>query len=422
MSNRAYRTTWFDSRKRTIQFTGKVNSFNTKDFTSAIDLFLGSKSKYLTLDFRKVERAYPNGVLPIISTIELIRDKGIDVYVVLPDKDNVRRLFRSVNWAHYLSPNQFEKSESIHDRHLVTRNFKNLEEQQDVVNDFMDMVLRNIVVPRDIIAGLEWSINELTDNVLNHADSKYGGYIQASTYPRMNQIAFAITDAGRGILDTLKEGIPSLRTDLEAIGEAIKEGVTRGKEFGQGNGLAGSLKVTTMTGGSFEVTSGNGRFVVTIEETKKKKLDRSNYKGTIVCGQINITDEFSAVEALSFGNKASYSTVDIIENMYEMEEEDALLLKMKNETTGFGTRKSGVQIRTKILNLLEAEKTYPLIIDWVGVPVISSSFADEVMGKLFLHMGALTFSARIRNKGMEELILKLIDKAIAQRLSQEKDV
>ncbi len=36
-------------------------------------------------------------------------------------------------------------------------------------------------------------------------------------------------------------------------------------------------------------------------------------------------------------------------------------------------------------------------------------------------MGALTFSARIRNKGMEELILKLIDKAIAQRLTQEKD-
>jgi hypothetical protein len=52
---------------------------------------------------------------------------------------------------------------------------------------------------------------------------------------------------------------------------------------------------------------------------------------------------------------------------------------------------------------------------------VSSRFADECMGKLFIDMGALTFSARIKNKGMEELIMRLLDKAIAQRLTQEKD-
>ncbi|ERJ57143.1 STAS-like domain-containing protein [Sphingobacterium paucimobilis] len=91
------------------------------------------------------------------------------------------------------------------------------------------------------------------------------------------------------------------------------------------------------------------------------------------------------------------------------------------EATGFGTRKSGLQIRTKIRNLLNAKQNYPIIIDWEGVPVISSSFADELIGKLFLEMGAMTFSSYVKNRNMESLVRNLLDKAVAQRLTQEID-
>lgn len=415
------RTTWYNSRINSINFTGKVNSYNLKHFCSAVGLFLKSESKKLVLDFRNVEHAYPNGMLPIIMTVFQIRSQLDDVFVYLPNNDNIRKLFRSVNWAHYLSPSQFEMSESEHDKHLVTRTFNDLNEQQNVVNDFMDMVLRTMELSKDLISGLEWSINEITDNVLNHAESEFGGLVQASAFPKNGTIAFAVADGGRGILDSLKEGMPSLRTDIQAIGEAIKAGVTRGKEYGQGNGLAGSLRVATMTGGSFEVTSGSGRLIVSESETKRKPLFRSNYQGTIVCGQLKINPEFSVINALNFENSAEYSGCDIIESFYESENENILILKMKEETTGFGTRKSGAQIHLKILNLLNAKNTYPIQIDWEGVPLISSSFADELLGKLFLKLGALTFSARIRNVGMEELIVRLIDKAISQRLTQSMD-
>ena len=43
------------------------------------------------------------------------------------------------------------------------------------------------------------------------------------------------------------------------------------------------------------------------------------------------------------------------------------------------------------------------------------------MGKLFLKQGAMAFSARIRNTGMEEIIRSLLDKAVSQRLTQAKD-
>ena len=417
-----HRTKWFRQRDNAIELNGKVNSFNVKDFCAAISLFKKTESKNLTLDFSRVVFAYPNGMLPVIATIQKLREQGINVYVKLPLNDNTRRLFRAVNWAHFLSPEQFEKSESTHDRHLVTTNFRTAIEQKNAVDKLMEVVLRNMELPRDIISGLEWSINELTDNVLNHSESSVGGLVQATTYPKEGIIAFAVADAGRGILNSLKEGYPTLRTDIQAMGEAVKAGVTRNPQKGQGNGLAGSLRVTTMTGGSFEITSGEGKLVTTIDETQKhNRNELQKYEGTIVSGQLKNTQDFSVSKALVFLNGIEYTPVDMIEIRYEMEDRDCLILKMKEETTGFGTRHSGVQIRTKIVNLMNAEPAYPLIIDWEGIPVISSSFADEVMGKLFLRLGAMTFSSKIRNMNMESLIKGLLDKAVAQRLTQSND-
>jgi hypothetical protein len=416
------RTTWYRQRDNTVVIAGKVNSYNVKDFCSAISLFKSFGEKSVTVDFSTVFYAYPNGMLPIIASLEKLRIDGINVYVKLPNDDHTRKLFRAVNWAHFLSPFQFEISESSHDRHLVTTHFIDSTEQKKAVDNLMDVVLRNMELSRDIISGLEWSINELTDNVLNHSESKSGGFVQATTYPQNDTIAFAVADSGKGILSSLKEAIPTLRTDLHAIGEAVKAGVTRNPKYGQGNGLAGSLRVTTMTGGSFEVTSGLGRLLCTSDETTRNPRSRfQNYEGTLICGQLKNRKDFSVSKALVFLDGKEYKPADYIEIQYETDEQNSLFIKMKDETTGFGTRISGSQIRTKFINLMNAEPTYPLIVDWVGVPVISSSFADELIGKLFLRLGAMSFSAKIRNVNMEPLIVGLLDKAVAQRLTQSTD-
>jgi anti-sigma regulatory factor (Ser/Thr protein kinase) len=368
-----------------------------------------------------VKKVFADGMLPVICIIDDLRETGVKVEVRLPLDYETRKLFRSVNWAHYLSPDQFEKSDSIYDRHLVTRRFENAEEQQKSVNDFMDVVLRTMRIPKDITSGLEWSINEITDNVLNHSESKHGGIIQASTHYKENKILFAVSDSGIGILKSMQEGYPELRTELDAIGEAIKAGVTRNSKIGQGNGLAGSLRITTMTGGSLEILSGNGRLTITDNKTTRKRLSPAGYDGTLVSGEINIVDDFSISEALSFDNFENYYPLDIIDLKYEVPESNCLLLRMKEESTGFGSRKSGLQIRNKILNLLTAKKGLPIVVDWDGVPVVSSSFADELMGKLFIEMGAMTFSAIVKNKNLEGLVKNLLDKAVAQRLTQEMD-
>jgi anti-sigma regulatory factor (Ser/Thr protein kinase) len=361
-------------------------------------------------------------MLPIIATITDLRLKKHKIKIILPNDNNVRKLFRSTNWAYFLSPQDYPKSESIHDRHLVTKQFIDYKELAWIMKDFMDVILRSMHIPKDIFSALEWSINEICDNVINHSESKIGGFIEIVTFSKLQQISFTVADAGKGILDTLKEGIPTLRTDLQAIGEAIKAGVTRNKEFGQGNGLAGSLRITTMSNGSLDIVSGTGRFYSTPDDKHKfENLQNQHYKGTCVSGVIKMNKNFSITEALDFGGPIPYASVNMIDINYEMDDKDCLLILMKDETTGFGTRSAGRQLKIKTLNLITSKPNYPIFVDWAGIPVISSSFADEYMGKLFLELGPLNFSSVIRNKNMESLVRQLLDKAISQRLTQEKD-
>ena len=47
-----------------------------------------------------------------------------------------------------------------------------------LVNDFIDVTMRTLELPRSVLGGLEWSVNEITDNVLNHSSSINGGFVQ----------------------------------------------------------------------------------------------------------------------------------------------------------------------------------------------------------------------------------------------------
>ena len=104
--------------------------------------------------------------------------------------------------------------------------------------------------------------------------------------------------------------------------------------------------------------------------------------------------------------------------LYETETGDAVILKMRDESTGFGSRAAGRQLRRKCVNLLNAESKKPLLLDWTGVSMVSSGFADELVGKLFVKLGPLAFSARVRNLGMDAVVGDLVDKAILQRAGQ----
>ena len=56
-------------------------------------------------------------------------------------------------------------------------------------------------------------------------------------------------------------------------------------------------------------------------------------------------------------------------------------------------------------------------IDFEGIPIISSSFADEAFAKLFLEAGPVEFMQKFEFINAMETIKHLINKAINQRVS-----
>ena len=77
---------------------------------------------------------------------------------------------------------------------------------------------------------------------------------------------------------------------------------------------------------------------------------------------------------------------------------------------------SGKPVRNKLLNLVRMNGGGVVCIDFAGVPLLSSSFADEAIGKLFLTLGPVAFMQRVKLHNMMDTVEGLVNKAIAQRM------
>ncbi len=244
-----------------------------------------------------------------------------------------------------------------------------------------------------------------------------GGLIQVSTFEKLKkQVQFVVADAGLGIPKTLRQGHPEIASDTDALDKAIKEGVTRDKKIGQGNGLFGSYQICSLSGGSFSIHSGHA----CLEFTTKKGLSISNqaipYDGTLLVATIDFSKPKLLEEALRFGGK-KYTPVDYVETQYETTEDGMIHFVLKTESDSFGSRVAGKPVRNKLYNLLIMGGSKKILIDLSGIALISSSFADEAFGKLFLSVGPMIFMQKFEFINVMDTVRYLIDKAISQRMS-----
>jgi anti-anti-sigma regulatory factor len=83
---------------------------------------------------------------------------------------------------------------------------------------------------------------------------------------------------------------------------------------------------------------------------------------------------------------------------------------------GTGTRAAAERLRNYLVNFLN-EGAPNLVLDFSGVSMVSSSFADETIGKLAEKFGPIGFSQRFLLVNMDPQIQMLLDRAIALRIS-----
>lgn len=211
------------------------------------------------------------------------------------------------------------------------------------------------------------------------------------------------------------EDSPDIGSDTEALDRAIREGVTRDPSIGQGNGMFGSYQICSKSQGEFLVDSGYARLKFHPNSGLSIGTQNVPYSGTLIVATIDFSDPQLLEDALCFKG-VKYAPVDFLETKYTTNEAGDIHFKLTEECSSFGSRVSGKPVRNKLLNLLKMSVSGTIWVDFSGVPLLSSSFADEAFGKLFLSVAPVKFMQRVRLHNMMETVEGLVNKAIAQRM------
>jgi anti-sigma regulatory factor (Ser/Thr protein kinase) len=406
----------FRSEGNRLIFIGKAGD----DFlpVAAALYNLAHKQGYqdVVLDFSKATYLDARFMLPLVTTARAYRSERVDFEIIEPEDQKSARLLQNTNWAHLIWPEKFEARDDRNVSHLSAIQYLNADDQFSAVDRSMDVILKSVGgLDRSRLKALEWSLNEITDNVLNHAESSVGGIVQVVTFPKKQLVEFYVCDAGIGIPRSLRQGRPQLSDDVSALRQAIEEGVTRNNETNQGNGLFGTFKCCQVSGGEFDVLSGYValRHRPGLVNTSKNAIP---FKGTFVRASINYGFEQLLEKALIFKGRSHSPSGDYIERVYETST-DEINFHVNKELSVFGSREAGRLARNKIENLMDRGRV-AIVFDFSDIHLISSSFADEVFGKIFVELGPIKFGQLCKFSHVDGTVQNLIDRAIAQRMKQ----
>ncbi len=385
---------------------------SVSDFLNALQSGINAGYEDFVLDFSKVTVLFPNAGVPIAGIIQYYKiEKGVEF--IEADEYPV------INNSKLLAPVSVEEFYSEYARDPLNKvwRFTNFDQVSSLVNCFIDELSRSDTFNEGVLNGLEWSLNEVMDNVLQHSSTSEG-FIMGQIHRNTKHIAFCIFDSGQGIYNSLKNSIHKPLHPVDALTLCIKEGVTRDKQIGQGNGMFGLSQIVRNNEGILTITSNKAALYQTHKEVKTiKNLPSISFAVgcTSVDFQLDYDKKVSIEDALRIGgrvgNFVNYRIEDLENNFGEID------YRLKDRAQGYGTRKAGLKVRNEVINL-HSESKQPINLDFKGINLISSSFADELIGKLVLHYGFFGFNNVIRLRNMNSVVQTIAQRSVSQRMAE----
>ena len=355
-------------------------------------------------------RIHPTACVPIAGIIQQLRASGKKIYCHY-DRDsylaaiNFDRPYRVV-----------EHLDSLAFPFSKVWKFCNFEEITKLVNAYLNEIISLTQCSAGVIEGLEWALNEVMDNVIQHSLCAEG-YIMAVYHKTTNYLLFDIYDNGQGIYNSLRNSEYHPHTAIDAISIAIQEGKTRDKSIGQGNGLWGLYNIIQKNKGRLCITSSGSAIMLKsdgrLNKFEELPLLETKNGTTSVDISFNCNEAISIKEAL--GNHVPYD----FKFQALIDEKNIIQFKLKNETTGFGTRVAGERLRNKVINHLTRDNSpHRIEIDFSNISVISSSFADEFVGKLVIELGFYNFNNMVKISNINTTIEAILNRSIYQRMAE----
>lgn len=394
----------------------KVRHLNSpKLATQLLETARDRAQQGLILDLSHLDDVYPNGAVPFAAALAFLRDNtDRSITVRVPEDSRLQCI------ENPLTVDRFDREGGDTLTHSVWR-YDTEADAQKLTDMYMEALTEQVQCEEGVIDSINWCLYEVMDNVFSHSHAG-AGYVMMQLHRLERRCVIAVADTGIGIPRSLAETraapIEVLTEPSTAIEFALKQGATSKGGAHQGNGLYGLRRAVEINGGTLNVTSGWGRWAlksgqIQLSTDRRRALpDRENHQSTLVDWQLDCSRKVRIDEALG----SSRPMNDLVE---KLEDDEGIYRVFVSELEeSLGSRKHGTEIRTRLENYLKAAGAQVIVLDFKGVGVVSSSFADEVLGKLAEGMGELEYRRRVFVDNASNTNRRLIERAISLRLGE----
>lgn len=354
----------------------------------------------------------PEVVVPCAGIIELLKAQGHSV--------NVDYARNALSGSGFDEPFSVDKNEY----ELLSPMFKVWRystgaEATKLVSAFVKYLDTSERCAKGVAEAFEWTTNEVMDNVLQHSKAEFG-YVMC-TLTRNAQISFAVYDNGIGIYKSFQGSDFRFKNPVDAITGAMKKEYTRDKSHNQGNGLWGMTELVLNNKGQLNITSSgavvgyNSVADLYKGEIHPVKIGFYEVPGTLVDFQFLCNNEVPINEIFGDGYSFTNLLVEALED-----DRNRIIIKVAELSFGYTTRDSGERARIYAINLAtQTHEQQTIVIDFDGISIISSSFADEFIAKLVTHYGVVKFCTLFRVTNLKEINVSILNNAIVKRIVEK---
>lgn len=356
-------------------------------------------------------KTYPDVCVPLAALMEWYKEEGITFTYSFPGVTNY------VKHTCINAPLQAEEFMNLPDIKFPLDKvwkYNTAEGENALVTAFINAIRESTEIEKGVISSVEWCLNEIMDNVLQHSISGTG-YVMGQVHKEKRRLSLCVFDMGVGIYGSLKKSKHCPNTPVDGLTMALQEKVTRDERVGQGNGMWGLKKIIDENGGNLLIESNTAVFSSINGEVQTKtteKYNAGNYKNaTLVDFQMDIARPIDIAKALNGHEPSDFW----LENH---EVDDKLYFFVQEDSVGTGTRIAAQKFKNKILNSFREERK-KVVLDFQGINVVSSSYADELIGKIVAEKGFLYFLNYFELRNLSSFNMSVVNRSVEQRMAQK---
>ncbi len=262
---------------RVVEVPASFDDKSFEQFATALDANAQSGERVL-IDAHAAQWASPYGLIAMLTAGQALGEAGEKPLFTVPTSDDVRRYWAKAGFFKYATE-LFEVHGKVprvqpdeSDVLLAVTPVRAAEDVHDVVGKIQEgarRILEGLKLEAKATMGFAMALSEACQNIVEHAGTSGWAAVHAYTFRKRlgrRVVVIAVSDAGIGFRRSL-EGVQSKRYgdrwgDGAALESALIQGVSRFRDPGRGQGLAGIKRYLARWDGKVSIRSGTARLSI----------------------------------------------------------------------------------------------------------------------------------------------------------------